>query len=85
MPAFKNNQGSWRPDYLLQKDISSDGTATMAPRMCEINARFPWNAVMAVPILGQAYMNMGASTGGLKPGMDWEVSNTRNVSTYFDE
>jgi hypothetical protein len=69
VPPFKAHKGNWRPDYLLEKIVLPDGRVTENPRVCEINARLPWNALIAIPHIGQAFEKLGIAKGGLSPAM----------------
>lgn len=53
VPKFHNRQGSWRPDFLLEDDGSTEYY-----RICEINARFAFNGFLHSAFGQQAYMHM---------------------------
>ena len=69
VPAFKERKGNWRPDYLMEKTTLPNGRVTENPRVCEINARLPWNALIAIPHIAQGFESLGIEKGGLKPAM----------------
>ena len=53
VPKFRNRQGSWRPDFLLEDDGSTEYY-----RICEINARFAFNGYLHSAFGQLAYMQM---------------------------
>lgn len=53
VPNFRNRQGSWRPDFLLEDDGSTEYY-----RICEINARFAFNGYLHTAFGQRAYMQM---------------------------
>jgi hypothetical protein len=66
---FKGRQGNWRPDYLLEKVVLPDGSVTENIKLCEINARMPWNGFVMVPHAAGVFEQLGISKAGMKPGM----------------
>ena len=62
-------KGNWRPDYLLEQTVLQDGTSLENPRVCEINARLPWNALIAIPYMAKGFEALGIAKGGLQPAM----------------
>ncbi|KAJ8610077.1 hypothetical protein MRB53_038804 [Persea americana] len=42
---YAQNQGIWRPDYLIEESQDSQGRTTEHIVLCEINARLPLNSV----------------------------------------
>ncbi|KAL8942521.1 MAG: hypothetical protein Q9216_001622 [Gyalolechia sp. 2 TL-2023] len=57
MPLYRNCQGSWRPDFLLDNRYSQGGF-----QICEINSRFPFNGLLHTAFLQQAYLEMEDKT-----------------------
>ena len=53
VPSYRNCQGSWRPDFLLEKVGSVERY-----RICEINCRFAFNGFFHTTFAQQAYINM---------------------------
>ncbi|OIW24938.1 hypothetical protein CONLIGDRAFT_684835 [Coniochaeta ligniaria NRRL 30616] len=82
VPPFKVRQGNWRPDYLLEKVVLPDGTVTENLKLCEINARFPWNAFIVVPHTARVMDQLGIAKAGMKPGMP--SSALTNLFGLFD-
>ena len=50
LPLYRTCQGSWRPDFLLETNETY--------RLCEINARFPFNLFLHTAFCQKAYMDM---------------------------
>ncbi|KAL6712901.1 hypothetical protein ACLMJK_009456 [Lecanora helva] len=57
VPKYRKCQGSWRPDFLLDANENF--------RMCEINARFPFNLLLHTAFCQQAYIDMDNKTDPL--------------------
>lgn len=60
IPPFHTCQGSWRPDFLLEKVESVEQF-----RICEINARFAFNGFLHTAFGQQAFIDMGAEAKNL--------------------
>ena len=58
IPPFRECQGSWRPDFLLE-------SPTGQYRVCEINGRFPFNGYMHTAFGQQAHIDMDNKTDPL--------------------
>ena len=58
IPQFRERQGSWRPDFLLE-------SPTGQYRVCEINGRFPFNGYLHTAFGQQAHIDMDSKTGPL--------------------
>lgn len=77
VPSYDGRQGCWRPDYLF-----SSAQEPSQPVICEINARFPYNAWVIVPLASQSMTkNMDLAKGGLKTGHSYAVSTI--LSKYW--
>ncbi|KFY29836.1 hypothetical protein V494_08440 [Pseudogymnoascus sp. VKM F-4513 (FW-928)] len=71
VPAFASCQGSWRPDFLFNtpeaiSQSTTNSTLLENPQICEINARFMFNAFFGVAFTHEAYQKMGFESFGLK-------------------
>lgn len=69
VPPYKDRQGNWRPDYLLEKVVLPDGSVIEKPKICEINARFPWNGFVVMPHIAGVVERLGLAKAGMKSGM----------------
>lgn len=57
MKQFRQNQGYWRSDFVL------DSTLGNTPRICEINARYSVNTQLKVGLGYAAYSSLGTGNG----------------------
>lgn len=67
IPPYRECQGSWRPDFLVEEDRSGERF-----RITEINARFSFNAYMLSAHGQQTLQDIGISdrNNGLKGATD---------------
>jgi hypothetical protein len=70
VPRFDDRYGLWRTDYLIEKDAAGVESA----RICEINARIPFNGFWMVGLHEEATKHLGAGTNGFKLLNEFEVS-----------
>lgn len=70
IPRFGDRYGMWRTDYLIEKDA----TGVEAARICEINARIPYNGFWMTGVHEEATKLLGAGTKGFNLLNDFEVS-----------
>ena len=57
-----------------------DGSVTEGIKVCEINARFPWNGYVALPHTAQVMEEMDIAKSGLKPTIH-PVSDSPGITT----
>ncbi|KGO76100.1 hypothetical protein PITC_006430 [Penicillium italicum] len=67
-PPWKERQGSWRPDFLVEIDEAG----MEAFHICEINARFCWNGFMLVSFGQDSLSAFNLESRGLKHAADTE-------------
>lgn len=81
IPRFHTCQGSWRPDFLLEKVESVEQF-----RICEINARFAFNGFLHTAFGQQALIDMGAEAKNLTaPASPEKVSGILSVIRKLSE
>lgn len=63
---YRERQGSWRPDFLVERDIDPSCPNSTVERfqICEINARFCWNGFLHAAHGQQALTDLGAEKRG---------------------
>lgn len=67
---FGERYGMWRTDYLIERD--QEGKEV--PRICEINARIPFNGFFLVGVHEAATKEVGAGMKGFECANEFEVS-----------
>ncbi|KAJ6001300.1 hypothetical protein N7522_006527 [Penicillium canescens] len=70
MRPFTKFCGSWRPDFLIEKQTGLANKEAEAFRICEINARFCWNGYMMSALGQKALLDMGICRNGIVGGTD---------------
>lgn len=79
IPAFGENYGMWRTDFLIDKDSRGHERTNI----CEINSRIPFNGFWIVGYHEFATGKLGGDEVGLKPVNDFAVSrNGRSPNEY---
>ncbi|KAJ5374596.1 hypothetical protein N7517_006602 [Penicillium concentricum] len=68
-PSWNERQGSWRPDFLVEKDEA--GMEVF--RICEINARFCWNGYMHAGFGQEALSAFNIESRGLTHAVEAET------------
>ena len=74
VPSFRNRKGCWRPDYLMERFISTTGETSEKIRVCEINSRFPYNGFFIVSHIAKTFAALGVDRAGLKTTTNLDVS-----------
>jgi hypothetical protein len=75
VPQFDNHQGTWRPDFLIGGFSGEEVAAGHENfRICEINARFPYNAFFVSAYAGRGYLVLDPAKAGLHTTCTAEVS-----------
>jgi hypothetical protein len=69
IPRFGDRYGMWRTDYLIENDAAGGEAA----RICEINARIPYNGFWMAGLHEEATKQLGAGTKGFNLLNDFEV------------
>ncbi|RAL07451.1 Clavaminate synthase-like protein [Aspergillus homomorphus CBS 101889] len=65
LPPYRECRGSWRPDFLIEKDNSESSPGSVENfRISEINARFSFNGLMFAACGQQAFKEQGICDGG---------------------
>ncbi|KAB5583168.1 hypothetical protein GE09DRAFT_946910 [Coniochaeta sp. 2T2.1] len=83
VPPFRDRQGNWRPDYLTEKVTLPDGSVTEGIKVCEINARFPWNAFVILPHTAQVMQEINFVKSGMRHTLQPNTCN-EVIKNYFD-
>ncbi|KAF5662851.1 hypothetical protein FHETE_7745 [Fusarium heterosporum] len=83
VPDYRHHGGIWRTDLLFGR--SSDGLDDESPYVCEINGRFPLNAVIGISLGDNGLRELGASEGGLETANTVEEAYSRVMSMFDPE
>jgi hypothetical protein len=68
---FRKNYGMWRTDYLVEGELRGQNSI----KICEINARIPFNGIWLIGLHGAAYKNeiCKGNLSGFEISDDFEV------------
>lgn len=69
VPPFNIRKGVWRPDFLLEESSGLANIQTQQFRICEINARFPFE-LFPLAIYGHQALKNSAQGNGFIPATD---------------
>jgi len=82
---FSIRRGAWRPDFIFNsqpKDQhnNDENSVLQNPQICEINARFAFNAFFGCAFTHEAYQSIGFQDLGLKSPVEplkvsWYIPN----------
>ncbi|KAH8821364.1 hypothetical protein F5884DRAFT_84107 [Xylogone sp. PMI_703] len=78
VPNFATRYGMWRTDYLIERDAEG----VESPRICEINARIPFNGFWMSGLHEEAMKLLGAGTKGFDIPNNFETTKEAIINCF---